>query len=310
MDYSSIHQAVLLEEILDLFESKNLEYFFDGTLGLAGHALSMLEAHPEIKTFYACDKDQEAYEMACKRLSNFKEKLEFQHTSFLDNLAFLESQGAKGQLDGVLLDLGVSSLQLDEAERGFSFQKEGKLDMRMDRSRGVTAHEIVNKWPEKRIDQVIWEYGEDRRSKIIAKAIAEYRRHRTIEGSLELAKLIEDVVPRVGKKHPATQTFQAIRIVVNRELEDLQLFLEQIFDFLKPKGRLAIISFHSLEDRIVKQAFKEAAGKSFVDKNGVFRKSENSCANIISKKPIVPSKQELRLNPRSRSAKLRVIEKI
>jgi 16S rRNA (cytosine1402-N4)-methyltransferase len=310
MDYSSIHQPVMQEEVLQAFDNKKLDNFLDGTLGLGGHALALLQAHPELKTYYACDKDLEVRGLVEERLAEYEKKLCFQHMSFLDMLTYLKENNLENSLDGVLVDLGVSSYQLDQAHRGFSFRKEGDLDMRMDQSQGITAYEVVNKWSEKQIDSIIWKWGQDRKSRVIAKAIVDYRQKKKIETSLELGDIIENAVPRSGKMHPATRAFQAIRIAVNQELEELQDFLKQIFTFLKPGGRLVAISFHSLEDGIVKQAFKEASGKSFIDEFGVFRKSENRLAHIISKKPMVPSKQELRANSRSRSAKLRVIEKI
>lgn len=279
------HKPVLLREILEAFAGQNLKTFFDGTLGAGGHAKVLLEAHPEIKRYIGCDKDPRAHALAKEVLG---EKVEFVRGSFAEMLAELECC-----VDGCLLDVGVSSMQFDEKERGFSFMGEAPLDMRMDPEGELTAERIVNRYPEKELARIFFEYGEETRSRPIAKAIVEARRRRPIRTTKELVDIVAPIARR-GKLHPATLVFQALRIEVNDELGQLERGLKKGIEKLCPGGRIAVISFHSLEDRLVKNIFRD--GKDQL--------------KILTKKPIVPSLDEIRANPRSRSAKLRVAEKV
>jgi 16S rRNA (cytosine1402-N4)-methyltransferase len=230
------------------------------------------------------------------------------------NFAELEQWAEPSSCDGVLLDLGVSSPQLDHAERGFSFQHEGPLDMRMDRREELTAEEIVNTWPEEELARIFWELGDERASRRIARAIASRRAVKKIHTTKELADVIASEIPRGGQKtHPATRVFQALRITVNREFESLNAGLNGAMRVLKPGGRLAVITFHSIEDRMVKE-FGRALERDYEFSGEVdlpeFRKPKRREARWVSRKAILPSEEEMRENPRSRSAQLRVLEKI
>ncbi|HLB52672.1 MAG TPA: 16S rRNA (cytosine(1402)-N(4))-methyltransferase RsmH [Chlamydiales bacterium] len=285
------HRPVLLHEVVKSFEGVCCTLFFDGTIGAGGHAKALLEAHPEVERYLACDRDVDALRLAQKELAPWSKKIEWIHGPYGELRAHLEERKIKG-IDGFLIDIGVSSMQLDVGERGFSFLKEAPLDMRMDRESEVTAEEIVNKTREEELARILFEYGEERRSRKIAKAIVEARRKRKIKTTLELAKIVEQAVGGRGRIHPATLTFQALRIAVNDELGQLEKGLKEAIHFLNPGGRIAVITFHSLEDRIVKQIFRE-----------------ESQVERMTKKPIVPSLQEMKENRRARSAKLRVVEK-
>lgn len=281
------HKPVLLAEVLEAFEGVKLHTFFDGTLGAAGHAKALLEAHPEMKCYIGCDRDPRAHELSKERLEPWKDKLKLMRSSYKEALEQMNEP-----LDGILIDAGVSSMQLDEKQRGFSFMEDAPLDMRMDPEQTLTAKEVVNRYSEKELSTILFEYGEERRARKIAKAICIARKKKPIETTLELVKIIRPIA-RGGKKHPATLTFQALRIEVNQELKQLQEGITRGLDLLAPSGVMAVISFHSLEDRIVKNSFKEVR-KDF---------------SFVSKKPIVPSRQEMRENPRSRSAKLRIAKR-
>jgi 16S rRNA (cytosine1402-N4)-methyltransferase len=280
------HTPVLLREVLEIFAGKQLRTFFDGTLGAGGHARAILEAHPEIERYIGCDRDPRAHELAGETLKPWGEKVEIVRGSYAEVVAKVD-----GCIDGFLIDIGVSSMQLDERERGFSFMAEAPLDMRMDPEGELTAEKVVNRYPEKELARILFEYGEERRSRQVAKAIVEARRKRPIRTTKELVEIIKPYATR-GKLHPATLTFQALRIEVNDELGQLKKGLEAALGKVCSGGRLAIISFHSLEDRIVKNVLRDAKGK----------------LNILTKKPIGPSAQEMRENPRSRSSKLRAAE--
>lgn len=282
------HKPVLLREVLEAFKDQNLKTFFDGTLGAGGHAKALLEAHPEIERYIGCDRDPRAHALAKEALGPLGEKVEFIRGSYADVLGSLE-----GCVDGCLLDVGVSSMQFDEKERGFSFMGDAPLDMRMDPEGELTAEQVINRYSEKELARIFFEYGEETRSRPIAKAIVEARRKKRIRTTKELVDIVVPVARR-GKLHPATLVFQALRIEVNDELGQLARGLERGMERLCPGGRIAVISFHSLEDRIVKNAFRDAKDR----------------VEIITKKPIVPSLEEVRGNPRSRSAKLRVAAKL
>ena len=279
------HIPVLAEQVIDGLQIKAGGRYLDATVGGGGHSRLILNAAPDIE-LVALDQDLQALAAAKAQLSDFDGRVAFHHTNFS------RFEPADLRFDGILADIGVSSTQLDQAQRGFSFRQEAPLDMRMDSTQELTAEDIVNHWDEKTLADTIYEYGEERLSRRIARRLLERRPFRT---TTELASAIASAYPakaKHGRIHPATRTFQALRIAVNGELDVLTTFLERSPDWLNPQGRLAIISFHSLEDRIVKYAFR---GDERLD--------------IVTKKPLVASREEVRENKRSRSAKLRVAER-
>jgi 16S rRNA (cytosine1402-N4)-methyltransferase len=281
------HIPVLLEEVLNFFDYLNNEekVIADFTVGGGGHSEAILNKFKKVKIL-AFDKDSFAIDFSKKRLSNFKDRITFYKRDFSEFDKVIDSK-----ISGALVDLGISSFQLEDAERGFSFNSDAFLDMRMDKSKEVTAYDIVNKYEFLQLQKIFKEYGEIKMPNRVIKSIINYRKNKPIETCKELAEIISKNFKYRGKIHPATKFFQAIRIEVNQELNVLQDFLGKIIDYLGKNSRLLIISFHSLEDRIVKNFFKEL--------NNV---------KILTKKPVVPSQKEIEENPRSRSAKLRVIE--
>lgn len=301
----SHHKSVLLQEILGVFRDYELSTFVDGTLGAGGHAKAMLQEHPEIESFIGIDQDPLALQIAQKTLEEWEGKVQFIHGNFVD----FEGE----EVDGILLDLGVSSMQFDREEKGFSFSKEGPLDMRMDPTAELTAADVVNTWSEKELGRVFRVYGEEKRWRAAARAIVGARKEAPFRTTLDLVNVLFSVLRNRKKKdiHPLTLVFQALRICVNRELERLQEALPRLIRCLRKGGRLAIISFHSLEDRIVKNAFRYAASDKENTSGiaGVFL-SKKQEVKILTKKPIIPTEEERWGNPRSRSAKLRVIEKL
>lgn len=297
----SIHRPVLLQEIVDQFRNTDIKdrnpIFLDGTLGGAGHSKAIANLFKGKLTLIGLDRDKEAIERAKDALSGCAEKIILENKDFR-NMDIVLKKNEIGNVDLILLDLGISSDELDLSGRGFTFQKDEPLLMTMGdpTTYPFTAKDIVNNWEEEVIADVIFGYGEDRFARRIARSIVSYRIKKHIETTFELAEIVKSAVPafvRRGKIHPATKTFQALRIAVNDELNALKEGLQKGFEALNGGGRMAIISFHSLEDRIVKDFYK--------------RKSNE--AQILTKKPIVPSDEEIAENPRSRSAKLRVIEK-
>jgi 16S rRNA (cytosine1402-N4)-methyltransferase len=287
------HTSVLLQEVLTTLSIKTGGFYIDGTLGGGGHALSILEKGGRI---LGIDQDQEALDFARERLSTegFKEKEDFwiakANFSQIDVVA---GQMGRDSVDGILLDIGVSGHQLDSLERGFSFRG-GPLDMRMDKEQSVSARELVNGLTKGELEELFMRFGEEPRAKQYASAIVEARKHAPLENAQDLVRIIGG---RMGDgAHPATKVFQALRILVNDELNVLHIVIPKAFDLLAQNGRLAIITFHSLEDRIVKQAFNELV--------------ELGKGSLVNEKPIVPTEEEVLLNKRSRSSKLRVIEKI
>lgn len=290
------HIPILLNEVLEPFQGSKIDLFIDGTLGAGGHAEAILKAHPEIVRFLGFDRDSDALALAKGRLACFGSKVQFIHANFRHMKNWVE----KGKADGIFLDLGVSSMQLDQPERGFSFSKEGPLDMRMDPEAALDAAHVINTFPEPRLAQIFYEYGEEPRSRRAAKAIVEARRKKQILTTSDLVEVLRPVLTWRGRKgksvNPLTLIFQALRIFVNDELNTLQEGLKEAIELLAPGGKIGVISFHSLEDRIVKNTFRDAA--------------KNDIVTILTKKPIVPSKEEVQSNPRSRSAKLRFAEKI
>lgn len=272
----------------------------DCTLGEGGHAEAILDATAPDGLLIGIDRDEEAIRKAGGRLKPYGTRVRLFHENFKNIGAFLKTQGIQG-VDGILMDLGVSTLQLMDPERGFSFQTNGPLDMRMDRRSPVTAAALVNSLPERQMAQILFEYGEERWARRIARFVTEARKEKPITTTLQLADLVRGAIPRAARMkrlHPATKTFQALRIVVNRELEGLDGALSDAVNALNPGGRLCVIAFHSLEDRIVKTTFR-----------GLSR-SEPARVRLLTKKPIAPGREEIQMNPRSRSAKLRGVERI
>ncbi len=287
------HIPVMINEIADLLGVKEGSVIVDCTVGEGGHSALILRLIRESGFLIGIDKDTDALEKANKRLSSISKNFVLLHGNFSDIKEILE-QHEVGEVDGILADLGLSSFQLAKEGRGFSFMKEGPLDMRMDKTSPLTAFDIINRFGEKEIADILFYFGEERKSRAIASAIVKYRKKKSIETTSELAEIVRKV--KGGKNHrinPATKTFQALRIAVNRELEDLKKFLKDAPDLLKKGGRIAVISYHSLEDRIVKNAFRS-------DKR----------LKRVNKKVIVPSEEEISKNRRARSAKLRVAERI
>ncbi|MCS7170992.1 MAG: 16S rRNA (cytosine(1402)-N(4))-methyltransferase RsmH [Aquificaceae bacterium] len=279
-----IHRPVLLEEAVGLLLGNGGKLYVDCTVGLGGHAKRILEANPEAFVV-GMDRDPKALEIAEENLRDYKDRLSLYHANFADLDEVLRMEGVS-QVDGFLFDLGVSMLQL-KGPRGFSFQRDEPLDMRMDPTQRLTAYEVVNSYTEKELVRIIRDYGEEPYARRVAKAIVLARSKKPIETTGELIEVIGLALPyRGGRIHPATRVFQAIRIEVNQELDSLQVALDKTLEFVRSGGRLVVISFHSLEDRIV---------KNFIRKN----------LKVLTKKPITPNMEEVRANPASRSAKLR-----
>jgi 16S rRNA (cytosine1402-N4)-methyltransferase len=284
------HVPVLLAEVLELLAVRPGGLWVDGTVGLGGHAEALLRASAPDGRLRGFDRDSETLERARTRLAPFGDRVRLEHADYRALSERLAGEAA----DGILLDLGVSSLQLDDAERGFSFQREGPLDMRMDRSERGGARDIVNRMRERELADLIHEYGEEPFSRRIARAIVRARERAPLETTTELAEVVRRAAPRSRRPgfHPATRTFQALRIRVNRELEGLEDALARAAACLAPRGRMAVIAFHSLEDRAAKQAFRALEPQGF---------------RVLTKKPLRPGEPETRDNPRARSARLRAL---
>ena len=305
-----IHEPVLLEEVLSALRPASGGLYVDGTVGGGGHSEAILEACSPEGRLVAFDRDDWALNAAASRLARFGDRMELHHEAF----AGLAKRLAKRRCDGVLLDLGVSSPQLDEAERGFSFQADGPLDMRMDRRQSVTAAQLVNELESEKLAEIFWKLGGERKSRRIARAIVEQRSMQRLDTTKQLAEAVERACPRRGARtHPATGVFQALRMAVNDELGQVEAGLEAGWSVLKPGGRLAVITFHSGEDRVVKQ-FGRRLAKPYTVRGEVdlpeMREPREPLAKELSRKAIKPSQEELDRNPRSRSAQLRVLEKI
>ncbi len=295
------HTPVLYNEVLAGLKVRPGGVYIDGTLGLGGHAAGILAQSAPDGRLLGFDRDPQALALAGERLSAFGERVTLVHGSYVELGRYAEP----GSVDGILLDLGLSSLQLDAPERGFAFRHEGPLDMRFDPAAPLTAGEIVNTWPEDELADVLFDYGEERDSRRVARAIIQARPLRT---TLDLARAVERAHARrgrQGKAHPATRTFQALRIAVNGELDAVRAVLPLALDTLQPGGRLAVISFHSLEDRIVKHYLRQAAGLE-----GELADRPQPRLTILTRRAIEPDEAEIAANPRARSAKLRVAEKV
>ena len=307
-----VHVSVLLHECLDNLNIRPDGVYVDGTLGLGGHSFE-IASRLTTGRLIGIDRDETAIERAGRRLEPFAEKVTLVHGNFSEAASILDGLGIEA-VDGMLFDLGVSSPQLDEAQRGFSYRLDAPLDMRMDAGESLTAGEIVNTWDEERLNRILWDYGEERYARRITAAILAAREKRPIASTLELVEIIKSAMPAAAlreKQHPAKRSFQALRIAVNDELGEVERMMATAPDKLRAGGRLCVISFHSLEDRIVKNGIAAR-------ENGCICPREApicTCGFVrtlrsISRKPILPSAEELEQNPRSRSAKLRVAERV
>lgn len=306
------HVSVLLNECIENLNIKPDGIYVDGTMGGAGHSLEIVKKLSEKGMLIGIDRDEEALAVAKERLKEFN-NVKYVHDNH-DNIDEIIKNLNIKDVDGILLDLGVSSYQIDEKTRGFTYMDDGPLDMRMDKSQKLTAEYIVNNYKEQDLARIIFEYGEEKFSRKIARNICEYRKNKKIETTGELVKIIEKSIPgkfREKNSHPAKRTFQAIRIEVNNEIEPLYNTIKNSITALNSKGRLCVITFHSLEDRMVKKAYVDAEGKCTCPKDLPYCVCGNvSLGKIITKKPILPTEKEMQENSRSRSAKLRVFEKI
>ena len=291
-----LHKPVMVDEVLDYLNLQSGQTILDCTIGGGGHAIRILDKIKPDGFLIGVDKDLEILQTTKQFLSKTTGKFKLYHADYSDIDEVLR-QAKVDKVNGVLLDLGVSSLQFDQEDRGFSFAKEAPLDMRMDRSRGITAQNLIQRLSETELAELLWKYGEERWSRRIARAVLKEEERVGITSTRQLAAIVERVVPRGKSKiHPATRVFQALRIEVNKELENLEIFLDKIYHYLAVGARIVIISFHSLEDRIVKNKFIEKA------KQNIFK--------VLTKKPITPREAEIMENIRSRSAKLRAAERI
>ena len=306
------HVSVLLNECIENLNIKPDGIYLDGTLGLGGHSYQ-IASRLEGGRLICIDRDETAIERAGKRLAPFGDKVTFVHGNFSDAAEILDSLGIDA-VDGMLFDLGVSSPQLDETQRGFSYLHDAPLDMRMDASDSLTAYEVVNSWDENRLNRILWDYGEERYARRITAAILSARAKKPIESTLELVEIIKSAMPAAAlreKQHPAKRSFQAIRIAVNDELGSVERVMKKAVPLLNRGGRLAVITFHSLEDRIVKNAMAEAAkGCTCPREFPVCVCGKKPQVKLITRKPIVSGEEELERNPRARSAKLRICEKL
>ena len=304
------HESVLLWECIEGLAIKEDGIYVDGTLGGAGHSKQILKKLSNKGMLIGIDRDLEALEAAKNNLKEYK-NVKYVHGNHDDIDEILEELQING-VDGILLDLGVSSYQLDERNRGFSYLGENELDMRMDKSQSLTAKEVVNEYSEEKLANIIFEYGEERFSRNIAKNICIKRKQKQIETTAELVKIIENSIPKSKQKdgHPAKRTFQAIRIEVNNEIEPLYNTILKSIKALNKGGRLCVITFHSLEDRAVKKAYIEAEGRCTCPKDLPYCVCNAvSYGKIINKKPIIATKEEQERNSRSKSAKLRIFER-
>jgi len=308
------HLSVMPDEVLRFLDPRSGGCYLDGTLGGAGHAALIAEqCLPGGGTLMGIDRDREALLAATARLACFGEGVKLIHGDFAEVVHHLNSHGI-AQLDGFLLDLGVSSHQLDSVQRGFSFQQDAALDMRMDTGAGETAADLVNSLPEHELERIIREYGEERWAKRVAAFIVKARSEAPIKSTFQLVDVIKGAIPKAKweeRLHPATRTFQALRIAVNHELESLEQGLRGALDHLKPGGRGVVISFHSLEDRIAKHIFREYATGCICPRNlPVCVCGNQPRLRILTGRPVMAQDEEVMRNPRSRSAKLRAVERL
>ena len=305
------HKSVLLQECIDNLKINPDGIYVDGTLGGAGHSSEIVKRLSSKGLLIGIDRDEDALKAASEKLKEYS-NVKYVHGNHDEIKELLEGLGIE-KVDGILLDLGVSSYQLDERNRGFSYMsEESELDMRMDQTQNLTAKKIVNEYSEEELVKIIFEYGEEKFARNISKKICEYRKNKEISTTGELVRIIENALPGFAKKegHPAKRTFQAIRIEVNNEIKPLYNTVQDSIDVLNEKGRLCIITIHSLEDRAVKNAYQDAKGKCICPGDLPYCVcGAKSKGEIITRKPILPTEEEQKENSRSRSAKLRVFEK-
>ena len=305
------HKSVLLQECIDNLKINPKGIYVDGTLGGAGHSSEIVKKLSSKGLLIGIDRDEDALKAASEKLKEYS-NVKYVHGNHDEIKEILESLGIE-KVDGILLDLGVSSYQLDERNRGFSYMaEESELDMRMDQTQSLTAKKIVNEYSEEELVKIIFEYGEEKFARNISKKICEYRKNKEIRTTGELVRIIENALPGFAKKegHPAKRTFQAIRIEVNNEIKPLYNTVQDSIDVLNENGRLCIITFHSLEDRAVKNAYQDAKGKCTCPGDLPYCVcGAKSKGEVITRKPILPTDEEQKENSRSRSAKLRVFEK-
>lgn len=305
------HKPVLLYECIEGLDIKENGIYVDGTLGGAGHSLEIAKNLDNTGTLIGIDRDEQAISAAREKLKGFS-NVKYIHDNH-DNIKEILKQLNIDKVDGILLDLGISSYQIDEATRGFSYMQEASLDMRMNSKQELSAKEVVNSYSEEQLAKIIWEYGEERFSRQIAKKICEYRVNKEIKTTTELVKIVEGAIPAFARNHEghlAKRTFQAIRIEVNDEIAPLYNTVMDCIKSLRPGGRLCIITFHSLEDRAVKNAYNDALGKCTCPKDLPYCVcNKEKLGNLINKKPILPKEEEIRENSRSKSAKLRIFER-
>ena len=306
------HISVLLQECIEGLDIKTNGIYVDGTLGGAGHS-SQIVKHLTSGRLIGIDRDTNALKAAGERLAPYGDRVTLVHSNFCEMAQALQDLGISG-VDGILLDLGVSSPQLDDAQRGFSYMADAPLDMRMNPQDSLSAYDVVNTWSQEELKRILFDYGEERYAPRIAGAICKYRENKPIETTLELVDVIRSAMPAQAlreKQHPAKRSFQAIRIAVNDELASVEKAMEAAIPLLNPGGRLAVITFHSLEDRIVKNAMAAGAkGCTCPPEFPVCVCGKKPLVKLITRKPITATQEELEVNPRSRSAKLRVCEKL
>ena len=310
MEAHTYHTPVLLQEVLFYLLTARNGFYVDGTLGGGGHAESILEQIDHSGALIGIDLDDDALKSAGKRLERFEERVIFAKENFR-NIKSVLSHNKIESVQGILLDLGVSSYQIDEPTKGFSFRTDEQLDMRMDHQQRVDAKHIVNQYDEQALVDILWTYGEEKHSRRIVKAIVQQRIEHSIETTGQLAALIERTVGGRFLNKTLARVFQAIRIEVNNELENLRLALYDCVDVLNPGGRLVVISYHSLEDRLVKYAFRAASAQSIPSGNKIIPDTPlRPVLTMLTRKPVTASEEDMAVNPRSRSAKLRAAEKI
>lgn len=294
----SLHTPVMVEEVLYYLSPRKGGVYVDCTLGTGGHALAILEKTEGKVKLIGIDWDEEAIKVASQRLKNYRERVRLVRANFARVEQVVKEQGFQ-KVNGFLYDLGISTLQLDDFKRGFSFRKVAPLDMRMDTQQSITAEYLVNNLPQRELENILWEFGEERWARRIAEFIVKEREKHSISTTRELIDVLRKAIPakfRRGKRiHFATRVFQALRIAVNRELDNLKMGLKVAVDLLSPGGRICVISYHSLEDRIVKREFKKVEGKELL---------------LLTSRVVRPSREEIRANPRSRSAKLRAAQRL
>lgn len=302
-----MHVPVLLDEVLEYLQPEPGDMYIDGTIGAGGHAAAILERSAPDGQLLGLDQDPNALDVAAERLDVFGDRVTLVRGNFR-SMRDVAREHKFTSVDGILLDLGYSSLQIEDMERGFSFRADAPLDMRLDPDAPTTAADLVNHLSQTELADIIYDYGEERQSRKIARAIVE---HRPVTTARELGDLIEDVVGRRGRIHPATRTFQALRIAVNDELEALEEVLPQAITLLRPAGRVAVISFHSLEDRIVKHFFRQEAQDCICPPHIlVCECGHTATVDVITRSPVTATEEEVDRNPRARSAKLRVAERL